>query len=56
MSRAEFDARFPDEEACAGHLWELRWPDGFSCPDCGCGDGYAIARGRMAMQCARCRK
>ena len=56
MSRAEFDARFPDEEACAGHLWELRWPDGFSCPDCGCGDGDAIARGRMAMQCARCRK
>ena len=32
MSRAAFEARFPDEAACARHLAAMRWPDGFVCP------------------------
>ena len=30
----EFDARFPDENACQEYLIQLRWPDGFVCPHC----------------------
>ena len=32
MSRAAFEARFPDEAACARDLAAMRWPDGFVCP------------------------
>ena len=35
MSRAAFEARFPDEASCARHLAAKRWPDGFVCPACG---------------------
>ena len=28
-SLPEFQNRFPDEDACAAWLFELRWPDGF---------------------------
>ena len=31
----EFRDRFSTEDACAAYLAELRWPDGFVCPDCG---------------------
>ncbi len=30
-----FQQRFLDEEACAGYLRQLRWPEGFVCPACG---------------------
>jgi transposase-like protein len=29
-----FDRLFPDEEACIGFLFPLRWPQGFICPFC----------------------
>ena len=32
MSRAAFEARFPDEAACARHLAAKRWPDGLRLP------------------------
>lgn len=41
MSRAEFAQRFPDEAACAWHLSERRWPNGFICPAC---DGGRLRR------------
>jgi predicted RNA-binding Zn-ribbon protein involved in translation (DUF1610 family) len=31
----EFQERFPDEGACYGYLSELKWGDGFVCPNCG---------------------
>ena len=34
-SLPEFQKRFPDEDACAAWLFELRWPDGFECPPAG---------------------
>ncbi len=34
MSRTAFAARFPDDAACAHHLYEKRWPKGFICPKC----------------------
>jgi transposase-like protein len=30
----EFVEMFPDDEACAAYLEQLRWPDGFVCPAC----------------------
>jgi hypothetical protein len=31
-SLPEFEARFPDDAACARWLVAKRWPDGFRCP------------------------
>jgi transposase-like protein len=31
----EFQQMFPDEKACRGYLWQVRWPNGFACPHCG---------------------
>ena len=41
-SLPEFQNRFPDEDACAAWLIELRWPDGFECPACGCKECCAV--------------
>lgn len=30
----EFRSWFPDETACSDYLAQLRWPTGFSCPNC----------------------
>jgi hypothetical protein len=35
LTAAEFDAMFPDEEACKGYLAARRWPEGVCCPRCG---------------------
>jgi hypothetical protein len=54
MSRQEFEARFPNDAACAQHLVERRWPDGFVCPACGGRKGWALKRARPAWECAGC--
>ena len=56
MSRAAFEARFPDEAACARHLAAMRWPDGFVCPACGHGRGWELKRRRASWECAACGK
>lgn len=48
----EFDERFSSEEACRLYLFSLRWPDGFSCPECGSRDFWESSRGRYV--CCRC--
>ena len=48
MSRAAFEARFPDEAACARHLAAMRWPDGFVCPACGHDRFYGVGDEVMA--------
>lgn len=49
----EFHALLPDEAACARYLAQSRWPDGFSCPNCGCIEAYALPR-RLLWQCKSC--
>ena len=51
MSRAAFEARFPDEASCARHLAARRWPDGFVCPACGHDRGWVTeaAPGELGM-------
>ena len=56
LSRAEFEARFPDDAACARHLAERRWPDGFVCPSCGGTKGWDLRTKRFTWECAACRR
>ena len=57
-SLPEFEARFPDDAACARWLFEKRWPDGFRCPGPGCGHdkGWELDRGTLLVECARCHR
>lgn len=54
-SVADFDARFPDEEACAEALARHRWPDGFVCPECD-GEGWRLRSKRFTWECRACGK
>ena len=55
-SLPEFEARFPDDAACARWLFERRWPDGFCCPGCGHDKGWELERGVLLVECARCHR
>ena len=55
-SLPEFEARFPDEAACARWLFEKRWTAGFRCPGCGHDKGWELRRGTLLVECARCRR
>ena len=55
-SLPEFEARFPDDEACARWLRAKRWPDGFRCPTCGHGRAWELGRGLLVLQCAGCQR
>src|SRR5690349_14432281 len=55
-SLPEFEARFPDDAACARWLFGRRWPDGFRCPGCGHDKGWELGRGALLVECARCRR
>ena len=35
MTIPEWEAAFPDEDACCAYLVAHRWPDGVACPRCG---------------------
>src|SRR6202521_455592 len=50
----QFQTDFATEEACQQYLTACRWPDGFSCPQCGHERAYELVnQGRH--QCAKCR-
>ena len=51
-STGEFRSWFATEADCLDYLDWLRWPDGFTCPECGHRGGWAIADGRY--KCAGC--
>ena len=50
----EFDRRFRHEQNCLDYLFELRWPDGFICPDCGHTTYWKSAR--ALFMCRQCQK
>ena len=35
MTVAQFEAAFPNEDACDAYLVARRWPNGVICPRCG---------------------
>ena len=53
MTIAQFEAMFPDEEACRKYLTVRRWPNGVACPRCGNAKVYALASGHH-WQCEEC--
>jgi hypothetical protein len=55
-SLPEFEARFPDEAACARWLFEQRWPEGFRCPAGGHAKGWGLGRERLTVQCTACER
>ena len=50
----EFDHRFSHEQACLEYLFQLRWPEGFICPDCGCTECWESAR--VLYLCQQCHR
>jgi len=55
LSEAGFRERFGTEEARRGALFEMRWPEGLTCPARG-GRGFCELRARELFQCNRCKK
>src|SRR3954463_7596345 len=55
-SLPEFEARFPDDAACARWLLGKRWPGGFRCPASGHDKGWELGRERLTLQCAACER
>ena len=51
-SVGEFGSWFRTDEDCLDYLAWLRWPEGFSCPDCGHTRGWGLGDGRI--RCAGC--
>ena len=53
-STGEFQSWFGTDDDCLDYLGWLRWPEGFTCPECGHRGGWAVADGRY--KCAACGK
>lgn len=54
MTAAQFDALFPDEEACKSYLQARRWPEGVRCPRCGNDKVFAVKSMPFKWQCYAC--
>ena len=52
-SLREFQDRFPTEDSCLDHLFQVRYA-GTNCPKCDRPVNYSRVRGRRAYQCAWC--
>lgn len=53
MTLLEFQRKFPNEQACREHLFQLRWGNGFVCPRCQGNKFYFIEK-RMLYECSSC--
>jgi IS1 family transposase/transposase-like protein len=54
LSAAEFDALFPDEDACCAYLVARRWPEGVRCPRCGAENPHKLPNRPWSWQCYKC--
>src|SRR3954447_1425525 len=54
MTAAQFEAAFPDEEACKGYLVPRRWPNGVHCPRCGSVKVFPVKSMPFKWQCYAC--
>lgn len=50
----EFRDQFHSEAACRDYLIRLRWPEGWSCPKCGCQQFWTMKRGVLC--CKSCER
>src|SRR5258708_36881774 len=51
-TQQQFEARFSTEEGFGEYLFQLRWPEGFRRPRCGCGKAWAVRA--TLFQCSSC--
>jgi transposase-like protein len=54
MTVAQFEAAFPDEEACKAYLVARRWPNGVACPRCGNVEVFPVGTMAFKWQCYKC--
>lgn len=54
MTAAQFERRFPDEDACARYLIKKRWPRHAHCPRCGF-PAKPLATMKYKWECYHCR-
>jgi ISXO2 transposase-like protein/transposase-like zinc ribbon protein len=54
LTSAQFEAMFPDEEACKAYLVARRWPEGVCCPRCGNPAVYDLPSRSWHWQCTQC--
>ena len=52
----EFQQQFFDNRACAKYLYELRWPDGFRCPECDHHEAWKLAGETPLYECKNCHR
>jgi transposase-like protein len=50
----QFEAMFPDEDACRTYLKARRWPNGVHCPRCGNPHVYELHTRPWHWQCTQC--
>ena len=53
LSMVEFLNKYGSEAACRDALFQLRWPGGFECPECG-NSTYCQIKSRQVFQCHHC--
>ena len=54
MTLAQFEAAFPDEEACDAYLVARRWANGIVCPRCGSKRSYELKTMKFKWECPDC--
>jgi transposase-like protein len=54
MTIPQFEAMFPDDDACKQYLVARRWPDGIACPRCGNAGVYELPSRPFHWQCEAC--
>lgn len=53
LSLTDFMAQYGDEQQCRSFIFQVRWPKGFCCPECGY-DKFCEIKSRKCFQCNRC--
>src|SRR5262249_15540274 len=53
MTMAEFNSKFPSEDACRSYLVARRWPQGVRCPRCDHDKVYELTK-EYHWQCQNC--
>jgi transposase-like protein len=54
LTLRQFQDRFPTEEACLDHLFQVRYGTDFDCPKCGRPAKYSRVKARRSYQCQWC--
>jgi transposase-like protein len=54
MTEGQFEATFPDEDACKKYLVARRWPTGVVCPRCGAVKVFPVGSMPYKWQCYQC--